>query len=94
MIFFFKKQIEECRKLDVYKGKLYNGLMRTHTKKKMTDDVNEQTEGCICHTHVSERKGRDGTGPRDRGTTYEYRQKCHIFPCSDKKGVMKGAFEP
>lgn len=61
MIFFFKKQIEECRKLDVYKGKLYNGLMRTHTKKKMTDDVNEQTEGCICHTHVSERKGRDGT---------------------------------
>lgn len=56
----------------------------------MTDNVNEQTEGCMRHTHVSERKG-----PRDRGTTYEYRQKCHIFHAlTKKKGVMKGAFEP
>lgn len=45
----------------------------------------------VCHTHVSERKGRD---PEIEGRHMNTAKNVTFFHALTKKGVMKGAFEP
>lgn len=55
----------------------------------MTDYVNEQTEGCMCHTMYL--KGQD---PEIEGRHMNTAKNVTFFHALTKKGVKKDAFEP
>lgn len=89
---FFKKQIEECRKLDVYKGKLHHGLMHAHTHTRthkiwLTVSVNEQMSVKLEWHPCIWKPGRQ------RDDIWVSPRMSHIFHALTDKNKIKGCNE-